>query len=213
MQVKATIAAIEAYIKDCSARPGACTQEDTGIQALKLLLPTFSGFSSKQFNVFKEVVQKAQFSEENEVSFSEPLVSSALPPLERLCALIEVVGSADRKRDLRALIALLKANRSVSLRALETAVQCGRRGARRPEMSIEELKANLDNSLGDEDRFARIIAELRLLSEDEFQEVAKTALRTPFKTKRQGMERLKRLHQATRSHRSKQSSTSSRSAP
>lgn len=79
-------------------------------------------------------------------------------------------------------------------------------------MSLEDLKKNLDAALGDDEKFNRMLDEVRLLNDDDFEDVAKTVLRVAFKTKKQGIERLIRLHNSTRAHRLKQVQTAGRSA-
>lgn len=69
---------------------------------------------------------------------------------------------------------------------------------------LNELKTQLDSSLGYDARFKPIIAQLKLLNEEDFAEVARAALEVPFKDKKAGLKRLNNLHKVTRTNRMKE---------
>ncbi len=80
------------------------------------------------------------------------------------------------------------------------------------DLSIEYMKNNLDSSLGDNEKFNNILNNLRKLNDDDFEEIAKTALRVTFKSKKQGLERLIRLHNSTRADKLKKLAYAGKSA-
>ena len=123
------------------------------------------------------------------------------------------VATAARRDDMKTFIGVLQRFESVSIKEFVDAVQYARRGLHKePPMSLEDLKNRLDPSLGDDEAFKPILAELRKLSEDDFREVANTVLNVAFKSKKQGIDRLNKLHKAVRSRRSRRQVLGDRSA-
>jgi len=212
MLVNATKSAIQAYARDLADR-GQDGAQPAEADALFALLGIFKGLSRSSFESFCDVGAKIDVQRNNPPLDDELMVGQALLPLERLVGLMGTISTTNRRRDMQSFVALLRSHESASITELVYAVQCARRGlGKRPPMSLEDLKKNLDAALGDNEKFSRMLAELRLLDEDDFKDVAKTALRVDFKTKKQGIERLIRLHNSTRAHRLKQAETAGRSA-
>lgn len=212
MQVSATKSAIQAYAADLKDREGSPASYKEA-EALTLLLGIFKGGLQQSFNEFSKIVRRASISSNTAPDDDLILVGQALQPLRRLHQLMSTIATASRRKDMQALIKLLQPNESVSIEHLVSAVQSARRGPKkRPTMSLDELKQTLDASLGDDQKFKPILAQLKLLSETDFAEVAKTALRVPFRNKKQGLERLTRLHKSTRAHRLKEQAAGDRSA-
>ena len=204
MLVNATKSAIQAYARDLADR-GQDGAQPVEADALFALLGIFKGLSRSSFESFCDVGAKIDVQRNNPPLDDELMVGQALLPLERLVGLMGTISTANRRRDMQSFVDLLQRYESVSITKLVNAVQCTRRGrGKRPSMSLEDLKKNLDAALGDDEKFNRMLDEVRLLNDDDFEDVAKTVLRVAFKTKKQGIERLIRLHNSTRAHRLKQ---------
>ena len=212
MIVKATRSAIKAYAQDLSAR-GQGVAQRAEAEALETLLGVFKGLLGAPFQSFSELVSKVELGRADAHPNAGSTVARVIRPLERLADLMVVVSTANRQQDMQALISLLRRHESASISEFVNAVQFARRGPdKRPPMSLDDLKQNLDASLGDDETFNKILADLRELNEEDFRDVAVIVLRVPFKSKKQGLERLIRLHKSTRAHRLKQAVMAGRSA-
>ena len=223
MRIRALRDAIKAYAEDLASRDpgaGAGAERDAAVAALEAIaLPggLFRGMLDWPFEQFRALVGSLAPDTLAQTPSAPPTIGDALKPLKRLLRLMDALATANRRKDLAALIGLLANYESANIHAFNKAVaQLRRHGTRRrPPMTpdaLDQMKAALEAALGDDDAFEKVLADIEELPEEQFADVAGTVLHAAFKGKKQGLSRLRNLHAATRTRRRRRAAEAGRSA-
>lgn len=203
MKISVLKSALVGYSSDLSTR-GNASEADALLDLVKI----FRGHSSKSVRDFINHATDALKQGDHTTATQESTsLDEVAPTIARLLALMAALGvPVGRRNDCKALLEFLRKHESASISAISEALRPARRPASRPIMSIKQLKEHLDPSLGDDQLFDLMVAQLKLLDENQFREVAETALELPFDNKKEGLARLKKLHKIARSNRAKERS-------